>query len=216
MRAALRLLASVQRSSQFLEAGAPTGLTGLLTHAAPRSTLLYLYSTTLETLKQFPEGSVYRQSTEALTKHRMGIIESVRPEGLQDWQTRVQKTLDQYPQAFKKVPLSTSPGEQDFNIVWKEGAIQASKKEEWDGEIVGRPELEGPRTEEERKNQWAKLSRDPIGESLVLPEIEPEPLLTADQINELETKIGAGLIEEVIQVAEGEKQLAETLLESQV
>ncbi|KAG9622147.1 hypothetical protein KCU64_g20939, partial [Aureobasidium melanogenum] len=66
MRASSRLLA---QASRFLTPGAPTGLTGVLTHAAPRSTLLYLYNSTLDKLKQFPEHSVYRQSTEALTKH---------------------------------------------------------------------------------------------------------------------------------------------------
>nr|POE60974.1 nadh-ubiquinone oxidoreductase 29.9 kda subunit, mitochondrial [Quercus suber] len=48
------------------------------------------------------------------------------------------------------------------------------------------------------------------------PAIEPEPPLTADQINDIEARIGAGLIEEVIQVAEGERDLAEKLAQSKV
>jgi len=47
-------------------------------------------------------------------------------------------------------------------------------------------------------------------------EWEPEPQLTADQISELETKIGAGLIEEVIQVAENELKLVDTMAQAKV
>ena len=36
------------------------------------------------------------------------------------------------------------------------------------------------------------------------------------RISELETKIGAGLIEEVIEVAEGELKLADTMLQAKV
>src|SRR4051812_37862633 len=88
MRAAARLLASV-KPSQFLEVGAPTGLTGLLTHASPRSTLLFHYHSTLDKLKQIPESSVYRQSTEALTKHRLKIIEGSKPQGWDQWQEKI-------------------------------------------------------------------------------------------------------------------------------
>jgi NADH dehydrogenase (ubiquinone) 1 alpha subcomplex subunit 5 len=40
--------------------------------------------------------------------------------------------------------------------------------------------------------------------------------LTIARIGEIENKIGAGLIEEVIQVAEGELKLADVLLQSKV
>ena len=36
------------------------------------------------------------------------------------------------------------------------------------------------------------------------------------RVNEMENQIGAGLIEEVIQVAEGELKLVDTMLESKV
>jgi NADH dehydrogenase (ubiquinone) 1 alpha subcomplex subunit 5 len=73
MRASARLL------TRYLEAGRPTGLTGLLTHPAPRAALLSIYGTTLDKLKAIPETSVYRQSVEALTKHRMAIVEGMVP-----------------------------------------------------------------------------------------------------------------------------------------
>lgn len=40
--------------------------------------------------------------------------------------------------------------------------------------------------------------------------------LTGDRIEELENKIGAGLIEEVVQVAEGELRLVDTMVQAKV
>ena len=79
MRQATRLFA------KCLEAGRPTGLAGLFTHAAPRPALLAIYGQTLERLKALPETSVYRQSVEAITKHRLGLVQSVVPEGHREW-----------------------------------------------------------------------------------------------------------------------------------
>lgn len=219
MRAALRLFASVSRSSgasQFLEAGAPTGITGLFTHEAPRSTLLYLYNSTLEKLQKFPDSSVYRQSTEALTKHRLSIIENTKPAGLKEWQARVQKVVDEHPEAFRKVPISSDSSSSDFNIVWKSSATEGVKTEEWDDEAPGKPMMEGPRGEAEMRPQWKAMKRDPVEEHRQVPRIEPEPPLTVEQIDAIEQAIGAGLIEEVIQVAEGERELVDRLAEAKV
>ncbi|EME79116.1 uncharacterized protein MYCFIDRAFT_64015 [Pseudocercospora fijiensis CIRAD86] len=193
MRAALRLLASVQRSTQFLETGAPTGLTGLLTHSSPRTTLLFLYHDTLDRLKALPEHSLYRQSTEALTKHRLKILEETKPQGLEEWQKRVASVAEGNTDAFKKFPTLSG-----------------------DGYNIGPAQPEGLRSAEERANQHIALSADPITDRANVPRIEGEPSLTAAQINEIEAKIGAGLIEEVIQVAEGEHELVRTLAEAQV
>lgn len=92
MRRTFRLLASV-KPARYLEAGTPTGLTGLYTHPSPRSTLLFLYSTTLDKLKAVPEHSVYRQSVEALTKHRMAIVEGAVPPGYDEWAAKARKLL---------------------------------------------------------------------------------------------------------------------------
>ena len=220
MKAATRLLASVAKGgAQYLEPGAPTGLTGLLTHAAPRTALLYTYNTTLDKLAQFPESSVYRQSTEALTRHRLAIIEKTRPAGLAEWQSRVQDTLKEHPQAFKKVPLSTSSKKSEggeYNIIWAPTTTQSVQADEWDYEHKGKPMLEGVRSEAVQAKQLKEMARDPIEEYRVVPRIEPEPSLTAEQIGQLETEIGAGLIEEVIQVAEGERGLVEVLAKAQV
>lgn len=186
MRQTLRLLASVQRTTQFLEPGTPTGLTGLLTHSAPRSTLLYLYSSTLEQLQILPSHSVYRQSTEALTKHRMNIVESVKPKGLEEWQSRIEQIVDAHPEAFRKIPLSVGEGKGEagkkaFNIIWRASAAEGMKSEEWDDEYVGKPQLEGPREEEERSGQGEAMARDLREENAKIPRIEPEPALTKDQ-----------------------------------
>ncbi|OQO05460.1 hypothetical protein B0A48_09229 [Cryoendolithus antarcticus] len=214
MRYSLRLLAQVERSTRFLEAGAPTGLAGLLTHSAPRSTLLYLYNDTLEKLKQFPESSVYRQSTEALTKHRLRILEEVKPEGLEEWQSRIQSAIDAFPNAFRKVP--TSIADKSFNIIWRPHATEGSASADYDEEYSGVSHLEGPKYEDDKQNLGTAMARDMRAEGEKIPRIEAEPSLTGEQIGEIELKIGAGLIEEVIQVAEGEAKLVETLLEAKV
>lgn len=222
MRPALRLLASVQRSgggAKFLEPGAPTGLTGLLTHPSPRSTLLYLYSTTLDKLKQLPESSVYRQSTEALTKHRMSIVEKTKPAGLEEWQTRVAKVVAEHPEAFRKIDVVSSPGGKEFNIIWKSGPEEGPKREEWEDEMatgLTNPIGEGPRDASEKWQLLRAMVRDPVGEKLQVAQIEPEPPLTVEQVNAIEQEIGAGLIEEVIQVAEGESELVDKMVEAKM
>ena len=103
MRATSLLLAAVKPvRSGVLEVGAPTGLTGLKTHRAPRSTLIYLYSATLDKLRRLPESSVYRQSTENLTRHRLNIVEATKPEGLEDWHARLQKQVEQRKGLFEQ------------------------------------------------------------------------------------------------------------------
>lgn len=103
MRRTLRLLASVSvKPVRHLEPGRPTGLTGLYTHPSPRSTLLYLYSSTLDKLKAVPEHSVYRQSVEALTKHRMAIVEAAVPPGYEEWAAKARKIIADEAEAAKK------------------------------------------------------------------------------------------------------------------
>ena len=101
MRCTFRLLASV-KPARYLEAGTPTGLTGLFTHPSPRSTLVYLYSRTLDALSEFPETSLYRQSTEALTKHRLNIVSAVVPEGYKEWSAIAKQIISENPEAFAR------------------------------------------------------------------------------------------------------------------
>ncbi|KAL5343953.1 ETC complex I subunit conserved region-domain-containing protein [Aspergillus crustosus] len=213
MRSTFRLLANV-KSARYLEPFAPTGLTGLNTHPSPRPTLIHLYRTTLEKLKSFPESSAYRASTEALTRHRLQIIESTKPPGFEAWLERVKKAVAAEPERFASLLQS------DGSYV---GAQQPDgsddpRGEEWDGEEIESPTT-GPRSVEEQA-RWEKLVEEaisaqaksrPSGEEL---KWENEPALEAEQVSEIEQQIGAGLIEEVIQVAEGELKLVDELYKS--
>ncbi|KAK7743105.1 hypothetical protein SLS53_004190 [Cytospora paraplurivora] len=218
MRRTFRLLASV-KPARYLEAGAPTGLTGLYANATPRATLLYLYSSTLDKLKAVPESSVYRQSVEALTNHRRSIVEQVKPAGYDEWLAKARAVLEEHPDYFKELSQKTRDGshaagvERDgkFFVVRKAKPARDVREEEWDGEPDAGTEPGGPRTVEEKKYQESVFD-DPFEGFSV--EWEDEPKLTAEQIEELENKIGAGLVEEVIQVAEGELQLVDTIVES--
>lgn len=52
-----------------------TNITGLQVHPRPLPALKRIYTETLTGLSVLPASSVYRQATEALTKHRMAIVE---------------------------------------------------------------------------------------------------------------------------------------------
>ncbi|PBP17174.1 Spc97/Spc98 family protein [Diplocarpon rosae] len=222
MRRSLRQLAAV-KPSRFLEAGTPTGLTGLLTHPAPRSALVYLYTSTLEKLKVFPESSLYRQSTEAVINHRLAIVTAVEPEGYKAWAEKAKKTLAEHPEVFNtpEGQVAHDGGRHvGVTIGGKQFVISAPEKEyderivEWDGE-KDEVQLEGSRTSAERKVQESWGVERP-GSDIKSVKWDPEPALTADQISEIENKIGAGLIEEVIHVAEGELKLVDVLAKSKV
>lgn len=156
MRAASRLFAAV-KPGQFLEAGAPTGLTGLATHPSPRSTLLHHYNGTLTKLQQIPESSVYRQSTEALTRHRLKIIEESKPKGWDEWQSKILSQIADDPE--------------HFHTIRSEGGIAVvlpklqnvdygqNRKAEWDGEVA-QSFPEGIRSQKERRKDIKAMKGD--------------------------------------------------------
>ncbi|KAI4173175.1 MAG: hypothetical protein LQ343_003102 [Gyalolechia ehrenbergii] len=207
MKHTTRLLATV-KSEKFLTAGNPTGLTGLLTHPAPRSQLLYLYSSTLAKLAQLPAHSVYRQSAEAITKHRLSIVEAEKPAGYDEWAQRAQKYISEKPEVFGEGA--------DVRGVFLQARLTRERDRldvEWDGGKDVPSALEGSRTKEEKDVRRRQIERaESQGSGSV--DWENEPPLEASQIAEIEDKIGGGLIEEVIQVAEGEHQLVDIMLES--
>ena len=179
MRLAFRLLADVKSGTKFLEAGTPTGLTGLFTHPSPRSTLLYLYGATLDHLKAFPEYSVYRQSTEALTKHRQSIIEQIKPAGYDEWAQRAQKLIEEHPKAFEGIQANLARGRVGEQTFVRVKNTQPVEEKEWDGEINAAT-LEGSRTESE--GAWnARMMRRNTPETQESVEWEPEPPLNEHQ-----------------------------------
>ncbi|KAL3456595.1 ETC complex I subunit conserved region-domain-containing protein [Aspergillus heterothallicus] len=215
MRSTLRLLASV-KPARYLEPFAPTGLTGLTTHPSPRPTLIHIYKSTLEKLKAFPESSAYRQSTEALTRHRLQIIESTKPPGYEAWLERVKKTVGAEPERFAALRLDdgTYVGAQ------RDDGSDNPRGEEWDGEKL-EPTTEGPARTPEQQARWEQAIDDSVSSSAVDSDFhttemkwENEPALEAEQVSEIEKQIGAGLLEEVIQVAEGELKLVNELYKS--
>ncbi|KAF7560780.1 hypothetical protein G7046_g3364 [Stylonectria norvegica] len=209
--------------ARYLEAGTPTGLTGLWTHATPRSTLLYLYGTTLSRLQNIPESSLYRQSVEATTKHRMGLVEQFVPPGHEEWAVKAKALIgDNASQFTKAIDARTDGGEvrtvkmgDKTFIVGRKHIPGDIRKEEWDGEEDEGAELEGIRTAAERADQALWAERRPLEDHEKVEWVD-EPQLTADQISELEVKLSAGLIEEVIQVAENELVLVETMQRAKV
>lgn len=188
MRATLRLLASVKpAAAKYLEPFAPTGLTGLRTNPSPRSTLLYLYATTLDKLAAgVPETSVYRQSVEAVTRHRMALVEAVRPEGYDEWRARASALLDKHPGRLgggvrRRLDDGTTAAGVDragrFFVLRQLKRDTDIRYEEWDGEEeMGEP-LEGSRTEAERKTEYTV--EKPFEDDGL--EWEDEPQLTAAQ-----------------------------------
>ena len=175
MRAALRLRAAVQ-PGRYLEAGNPTGLTGLFNHPAPRSTLLYLYGSTLDKLKAFPEHSVYRQSTEALTKHRMAIIESIKPAGYEEWAKRAAEKVEKYPEAFQPGGKHQymSAGGESYVLTQAEQEGPNPDEQEWTS-------LEGTRTREEKAAETRLLKKGRRKDYSATVQWEPEPALEASQ-----------------------------------
>lgn len=182
MRPAFRLYAAVKHG-RYLEAGNPTGLTGLFTHPAPRSTLLYLYSSTLDKLKSFPEHSVYRQSAEALTNHRMKVVESIKPEGYEEWAKKAAELVEKNPGVFDTTegsPQRVSEHDGGTFVTTQQRKQDDEREEEWDGEKVATPTLEGSRARPERAHQQC-LAQDDPADGAGDVKWEPEPPLEASQ-----------------------------------
>ncbi|KAF9453778.1 Ndufa5, NADH-ubiquinone oxidoreductase subunit [Macrolepiota fuliginosa MF-IS2] len=53
-----------------------TGITGLAVHQNPLPELAKTYESTLSILSTIPQTSVYRQGTEALTRHKLNIVQA--------------------------------------------------------------------------------------------------------------------------------------------
>tara|TARA_R110002003_G_scaffold2123_1_gene24045 strand:+ start:7968 stop:8555 length:588 start_codon:yes stop_codon:yes gene_type:complete len=182
MRAAARLLASV-KPGQFLEAGAPTGLTGLTTHPSPRSTLLYHYNATLDKLKKIPESSVYRQSTEALTRHRLQIVEQSKPKGWDEWQDKIRSQIAKVPDQVSVIETGNG---QTLVLPTEQEVDERTKGAEWDGRVA-QSMPEGIYTAQERLRHRQKMKAPNNGPVNFKPDgavehvkFEPEPQYTVE------------------------------------
>jgi NADH dehydrogenase (ubiquinone) 1 alpha subcomplex subunit 5 len=113
--------------------------------------LIYLYTSTLEKLKAFPESSAYRQSTEALTRHRLQIVESTKPAGYEAWLERVKKAVAAEPERFASLRLADG----SYAAVQRDDNSDNPRGEEWDGEKL-EPTTEGPARTPEQQARWEK------------------------------------------------------------
>lgn len=188
MRRTLTRLAAV-KPNRFLEPGAPTGLTGLRTHPTPRKTLLYLYSSTLDKLQEIPESSLYRQSTEAITRHRLSIVDNVKPEGYEEWKIKAAKIVAEHPDVFNTPTGQTAYKGGRYLKETKNGRVFITEisegprddlTEEWDGAEDTTAELEGTRTVQERASQ-VNITKPLPADFEKNIEYEAEPPLTAQQ-----------------------------------
>jgi hypothetical protein len=177
MRTSLRLLAKVKPGT-FLEANTPTGLAGLTTHPAPRPALILTYRQTLDKLQQLPTTSVYRQSTEALTKHRLSIVESTKPAGYDEWLSRVQKQISANPDAYKNM--------QRLDGSYAHGKIPEESSDVWDGVVNRNSALDTGNFTEKAALDRGRLIQEEveIADKPELPtvdDLETEPPLDAAQ-----------------------------------
>ena len=182
MRSSARLFATVKSASKYLEPNTPTGLTGLLTHPAPRAALVYNYRTTLSKLTQLPTSSVYRQSTEALTKQRLKIVEETIPEGFDAYLERVKKQIDASPAAYGK--LKGSDGSFSY------AALAENRPIPWDGGVNRQnAQSEGVNNLSAAEKKVAAAQKEidaqdravKEGELPTVDDLETEPPLTAEQ-----------------------------------
>jgi NADH dehydrogenase (ubiquinone) 1 alpha subcomplex subunit 5 len=67
-----------------------TGITGLAVHPNPLPELTKAYESTLTLLSTIPSSSIYRQGVEALTQHKLKIIQDAKGDVAQ-----VEKQLDE-------------------------------------------------------------------------------------------------------------------------
>ena len=152
MRQTLRSLATIKPGT-YLTPHNPTGLTGLFTHPHPRPTLVYLYKTTLEKLSALPRSSVYRQSAEAIAKHRLSIVEAIKPAGYEQWLEKVEKLKVRHPERYNSVrfqKVQIVDGAVEAQARWNEGGL--SGEEERRALEEGRDPRLGDR--EEKEWEW--------------------------------------------------------------
>ena len=144
-------------------------------------------------------------------------MEAAEPAGFDEWLARVKKQIEAAPEAYKG--MKNADGSLSHMKIYQEKSVA------WDGEYKrGQANQEGTNNLAEAEAKGRKVAEEVelvdkaavVGPMPNEDDLEVEPPLDADQINEIEVKVGAGLIEEVVQVAEGELLLVDEMLESKV
>ncbi|KAA8893426.1 ETC complex I subunit conserved region-domain-containing protein [Sphaerosporella brunnea] len=189
----------------------PTGITGVLTHPHPRPTLIALYKHTLQLLQELPAHSVYRQSTENLTKARLNTVESIKPPGFEAYAAaRKQAGEPEHPELrdvakfmcaiLANLEASTS---HEGNKLYARNEMKR-----W-GPILRAAAAGASSPAPAQESQLAEMAK-----AEEVPELEPQ--LTAEQVETIEEGVGEGLIEEIIDEGWAELECAKAMLEDRV
>ena len=124
-----------------------------------------------------------------MTRHRLAIVEGIKPAGYDEWASRTRQLVDEHPDVFStpeggvehdggKHVKSTRDG-RSF-VTTKQTQEPDERLQEWDGEKVEAPEPEGTVSSAERASQ-ALLGRARPGSDEKQIAWEPEPALEASQ-----------------------------------
>ncbi|KAF8443392.1 hypothetical protein BGX38DRAFT_1143975 [Terfezia claveryi] len=203
------------RLASYIAPFSPTGLTGLLAHPAPRPSLIAIYNTTLTLLNSLPSHSVYRTSTTTLTRHRLDIVTSITPPSYQSYeQTHLAPLLPSlrklaedagWPETKLQAAIAAAQVKAQFRDLT--AAVPRTQRQEKALEDAVDP-LAVPSKPTEGGKQATSVG------NVAVPPIPAEPPLTAEQVAELEGKLEAGLIEEVIKQGVAEMKLVKEMLEA--
>lgn len=119
----------------------------------------------------------------------MAIVAAVEPDGYKLWADRAKMRMEEHPEVFNTKAGEVPHDESRHVRVEKDGkAFIISKVEkpyddtavEWDGEEYTGGELEGVRTEKERKGQGTITAKRP-GSDTKTVRWDPEPPLSIEQ-----------------------------------
>ncbi|KAI5807851.1 hypothetical protein DFH27DRAFT_542819 [Peziza echinospora] len=222
MRQTARLLGT------YIPAFSPTGLTGLLSHPTPRPALVAIYNSTLSLLQRLPEHSVYRTSTTTLTNNRLASVNSVLPENYDSYAShKLNPVVEHLKTTTLKgwTPTQVAAAVAAAQVKAAFRSVRARVPDNAEGvDLEGLSYVDQALKEQEQSisagsyaNTASEASIDASEEASTLAEVDlpgvpAEPALTAEQIVELEGKIGAGLLEEVIAQGVAELKLVQEML----
>jgi len=219
------------RLTSYIAPFSPTGLTGLLAHPAPRPTLIAIYNTTLTLLESLPPHSVYRTSTTTLTNHRLDITKSIIPPSYPSYeQTHLAPLLPSlkrlasdagWPETKLHAAIAAAQVKARFRDLTAAVPQNAEGADTEGLEFLNEIITEQEKTLGEAVDPLAVPSKPVAGGRQAnsvgivhVPPIPAEPPLTAEQVAELEAKLEAGLIEEVINQGVAEMKLVKEMLEA--
>jgi len=119
-----------------------TGIAGLPVHSRPLPELKLIYAETLEALAQLPAGTAYRQAAEAITRHRLELVE----------RSSAQHGGDESERAVEAVERELALGQIEEIVDMADGELELARKF-----LVWRPWEE--LVEKPAANQWQYFAR---------------------------------------------------------